>query len=68
MLTWLTANLINLACSEYGVSLRAIERASGIYATQLARIRRGESFPSPERAAIIKEAVHRLVPELKTEQ
>lgn len=60
-----TANLINIACSEYGISLRAIERASGVYATQLQRIRRGESFPKAERAAIIREAIYRIVPDIK---
>lgn len=62
-----TAKLINRVCSEYGVSLRAIERASGVWGTQLTRIRRGESFPAPERAAIIRDAIHRLVPELNEE-
>ena len=59
------ANLINIACSEYGISLRAIERATGVYATQLQRIRRGESFPKAERAAIIREAIYRIVPDIK---
>lgn len=57
-----TANLINRACNDYGLSLRGIERASGISATQLSRIRRGESFPSVERAAIIHDAIERLEP------
>jgi len=57
-----TANLINRACGEYGISLRAIERASGVYVTQLQRIRRGESFPKPERAAIIRDAILRIIP------
>lgn len=57
-----TANLINRACNDYGLSLRGIERASGISATQLSRIRRGESFPSVERAAIIRDAIERLEP------
>ena len=58
-----TANLINRACSEHGITLRAIERASGVYAAQLARIRRGESFPDPARAAIIRDAIERLLDE-----
>lgn len=57
-----TANLINRACNDYGLSLRGIERASGVSAVQLSRIRRGESFPSAERAAIIRDAIERLEP------
>lgn len=63
-----TARLINIACSEYGVTLRGLERATGVYATQLSRIRRGESFPSPERATIIRDALKRIVPEMGIEE
>lgn len=63
-----TARLINIACSEYGVTLRGLERATGVYATQLSRIRRGKSFPSPERAAIIRDALKRIVPEMGIEK
>lgn len=59
-----TAQLINTACSEYGISLRAIERATGVYANQISRIRRGESFPRPEMATIIRDAIKKLVPEM----
>ena len=62
-----TAKLINLACSEYGVSMTAIARATGLHTSQISRIRCGDSFPKPERAAIIRDSIHRLIPELKTE-
>lgn len=62
-----TAKLINLACSEYGLSMTAIARATGLYTMQIARIRCGDSFPKPERASIIRDAIRRLVPELNTD-
>lgn len=59
-----SAELINLACNDYGISLRAIGRETGIHANQLGRIRRLESFPGIDRAESIKKAIYKLIPEL----
>ena len=63
-----TALLLNRACGEYGLSLRALERVTGIHTTQFYRIRQGKSFPNAERAAIIRDAVKQLVPEMEIEE
>lgn len=62
-----TAKLINVACNEYGLSMTAIARATGLYTTQIARIKCGDSIPKPERASVICGAIRRLVPELNTD-
>lgn len=63
-----TAKLLNRAFDEYGLSIRALERATGIYSTQFYRIRQGKSFPTPERAALIRDAIARLVPEMDLDE
>lgn len=62
-----TARLLNRALTEYHVSVRELEKLTGIHTAQLYRIRNGTSRYNEARAAIIRDAIHALVPELEAE-
>lgn len=59
-----TARLLNDALNDYHVSIRALERLTGIDNVQLYRMKNGTSRYNAARAAIIREVIHALVPEL----
>lgn len=62
------AVVMNQAMSDYGISLKALERITGIHNVQLARIRRGESIPKLERSRIIRAAIKQLAPDITDDQ
>lgn len=59
-----TARLLTTALNDYGVSIRELERLTGIHNAQLYRMRNGTSRRNEARAAIIRDVIHALVPEL----
>lgn len=62
-----TARLLNIAFHDYGVSARELERLTGIHTAQLYRMRNGTSRYNEARAAIIRDVLHALAPELDIE-
>lgn len=62
-----TARLLNIAFNDYGVSIRELERLTGIHNVQLYRMRNGTSRYNEARAAIVRDVIHALVPELDIE-
>ena len=59
-----TARLLCAALNDYGVSISALERLTGINNVQLYRMRNGTSRYNEARAATIRDAIHALCPEL----
>ncbi len=62
-----TARLLTVAFNDYGVSARELERLTGIHTAQLYRMRNGTSRYNEARAAIIRDVLHALAPELDIE-
>lgn len=62
-----TARLLTTALNDYGVSIRELERRTGIHSAQLYRMRNGTSRYNPARAAVIRDVLHALAPELDIE-
>ena len=58
-----TAVLLDRAVKEYGVSLRKLEKLTGIDDTQLYRMRKGTSRYNAERAALIRDTLRLLIPD-----
>lgn len=59
-----TARLLTVALNDYGISIRELERLTGIYNAQLYRMRNGTSRYNAARAAIVRDVIHALIPEL----
>lgn len=62
-----TAKLLTVALNDYGVSIRELERRTGIHNVQLYRMKNGTSRYNPARAAIIRDVLHAIAPELDIE-
>lgn len=54
--------LINTAINEYGLSMTAIGKLTGLHTTQIQRIRTGASKPSAERSQLICTAIRSALP------
>ena len=59
------ARLINKAVNDYGLSMTAIGRLVGLQATQISRIRSGESIPTAQRSKVICDAIRARLPEIE---
>lgn len=59
------ARLINTAINEYGLSMTAIGKLTGLHTTQIQRIRTGASKPSAERSQLICTAIRSALPEIE---
>lgn len=59
-----TARLLRDALNDYHVSIRRLERLTGIASVQLYRMKNGTSRYNAERAAIIRDVIRTLAPEL----
>lgn len=59
------ARLLNTAVNEYGLSMTAIGRLTGLHTTQIQRIRTGASKPSAERSQLICSAIRSALPEIE---
>ena len=59
-----TAALLDRAVRDYGVSIRVLEKLTGIDSVQLYRMRNGTSRYNAERAALIRDTLRQLVPEM----
>lgn len=59
------ARLINKAVNDYGLSMTAIGRLVGLQATQISRIRSGESVPTAQRSKVICDAIRARLPEIE---
>lgn len=59
-----TAKLLTTALNDHHVSIRALERLTGLKNTQLYRMRDGTSKYHAERAALIRDVIHALLPDL----
>lgn len=59
------ARLINTAVNEYGLSMTAIGKLTGLHTTQIQRIRTGASKPSAERSQLICTAIRSALPEIE---
>lgn len=59
-----TAKLLTVAFDDYKVSARELEKRTGLHTAQLYRMRDGTARYNPERAAIIRDTVHALLPDL----
>lgn len=59
------ARLINTAVNEYGLSMTAIGKLTGLHTTQIQRIRTGASKPSAERSQLICSAIRSALPEIE---
>lgn len=57
--------LINTAINEYGLSMTAIGKLTGLHTTQIQRIRTGASKPSAERSQLICTAIRSALPEIE---
>ncbi len=66
-LTGQTAECINEAVNEYGLSLRRIEKLTGISGTELYRIRTGRSRPKKARMRVICDAVQKEIEKIEKE-
>ncbi len=66
-LTGRTAECINEAVNEYGLSLRRIEKLTGISGTELYRIRTGRSRPKKARMRVICDAVQKEIEKIEKE-
>ena len=62
-----TARLLDVAIADYGVSVRELERRTGLHTAQIYRMRRGTALHNPERAAAIRDTIHALLPDLDIE-
>ena len=62
-----TARLLTVALNDYGVSIRELERLTGIHNAQLYRMRNGTARYNEARAAIIRDVIHAICPELDIE-
>lgn len=63
-----TARLLTAAINQYNVSTRELERLTGISTTQIYRMRNGTSRYNEARAAIIRDVLHALAPELNQDE
>lgn len=63
-----TAKLLDTAITDYGLSIRQVEKLTGIHSAQLYRMRRGTTRYNAARAAIIRDVVHALIPELDIDE
>lgn len=61
------ASRINEAVNEYGLSLRRIEKLTGISGTELGRIRTGQSRPKKARMHIICDAIQKEIERIESE-
>lgn len=59
------ARLINKAVNDYGLSMTAIGKLTGLHTTQIQRIRTGASKPSAERSQLICSAIRSALPEIE---
>ena len=59
------ARLINKAVNDYGLSMTAIGKLTGLHTTQIQRIRTGASKPSAERSQLICTAIRSALPEIE---
>lgn len=59
------ARLINKAVNDYGLSMMAIGKLTGLHTTQIQRIRTGASKPSAERSQLICSAIRSALPEIE---
>lgn len=59
-----TAKLLDVALGDYGISIRELERRTGLHNAQIYRMRRGTALYNPERAAAIRDTIHALLPDL----
>lgn len=59
-----TAKLLTVAFDDYKVSARELEKRTGVHTAQLYRMRDGTARYNPERAAIIRDTIHALLPDL----
>lgn len=59
------ARLINKAVNDYGLSVTAIGKLTGLHTTQIQRIRTGASKPSAERSQLICSAIRSALPEIE---
>lgn len=59
-----TARLLNVALNDYGVSIRELERLTGIHNAQLYRMRNGTARYNEARRMVIRDVLHALLPEL----
>lgn len=59
------ARLINTAVNEYGLSMTAIGKLTGLHTTQIQRIRSGASIPSAKRSQLICTAIRSALPEIE---
>ena len=56
-----TASTINEAINDYGMSITQIGKLCGLHATQIMRIRNGQSKPRKDRARVICDAIKREI-------
>lgn len=59
-----TARLLTVALNDYGVSIRELERLTGIHNAQLYRMRNGTARYNEARRMVIRDVLHALLPEL----
>lgn len=59
------ARLINTAVNEYGLSMTAIGKLTGLHTTQIQRIRSGASIPNAQRSQLICTAIRSALPEIE---
>lgn len=59
------AKLINTAVNEYGLSMTAIGKLTGLHTTQIQRIRSGASIPNAQRSQLICTAIRSALPEIE---
>ena len=59
------ARLINKAVNDYGLSMTAIGKLTGLHTTQIQRIRTGANKPSAERSQLICTAIRSALPEIE---
>ena len=59
------ARLINKAVNDYGLSMTAIGKLTGLHTTQIQRIRTGASKPIAERSQLVCSAIRSALPEIE---
>lgn len=63
-----TAKLLRVALDDYKLSIRQLEKLTGIHSVQLYRMKNGTSRYNAVRAQIVREVIQRLLPDLDIDE